>query len=291
MWQFIRNLFRRDRSKITILLLDEEDPSVTGSLKIDNWFVLSLLAALFLISGSLAVLAFFITPLGSLYSDNQVLEIRSEVVQITQRLAELHDSLDVRDRQMEDIKRVIRMNVDTLYAAGEFPATSIFDPLLTFSGSMSVSDVELLKPGEILSFSSMQAGSAEDLSGSDIPEKLLLWPSEGTLTQPFLPEQGHYGIDIATGEGVPFMSVETGRVIHTAWTVDFGYVLLIQHRDGMISIYKHASSLNVQIGDTVLRGQMLGTVGDRGFLSSGSHLHLEIWVGSRPLNPVGLLAP
>lgn len=291
MWQLIRKLFRGDNSKVTILLLDEEDPSVTGSLKIGNRTVLTVLAVIVLLSAALAALAFVITPLGSLYSDNQVLEIRSEVVQITQRLAQLQDSLDIRDRQMEDIKRVIRMNVDTLYAAGEFTATSMNEPFGPLSGSMPVSDVELLKPDEILTLTSGRAGPALEVTGSPEPGKLLLWPSEGTLTQPFLPENGHFGIDIATGEGVPFMSVETGRVIHTAWTVDFGYVLLIQHRDGMVSIYKHASSLNVQIGDSVLRGQILGTVGDRGFLSSGSHLHLEIWVDSQPLNPIGLLAP
>lgn len=291
MWQFLRNVLKGDKTEITVVLLDEKDPSLSGSLKINNRFFVLLVAIILFVSSAIAFLALFLTPLGNIFSDRQSESIRSELLAITDRIDQLQDSLETRDLQLEDMKRVIRLNIDTLYMAG--PNASIGpDEATAGYASLPMVDFDLLKPRDILS----GLGTGEPLlisgspTGSENPE-LLMWPADGTLTQDFLPDEGHFGIDIALAEGAPFMSVETGRVIHSAWTVEYGYVLMVQHRNAMVTVYKHAASLAVASGDLVLRGQVVGTVGNRGVLSSGSHLHLEVWKSARAINPLTLLVP
>ncbi len=68
--------------------------------------------------------------------------------------------------------------------------------------------------------------------------------------------------------------------------MNYGYVIHIQHENGIVSIYKHASSLSKNIGDIVLKGDIVGTVGNAGTQSTGPHLHIEIWRNGVPQNPL-----
>ena len=80
-------------------------------------------------------------------------------------------------------------------------------------------------------------------------------------------------------------SIADGTVVSASWTVSEGYVLSIQHAGGMLSIYKHCSSLTKKSGDNVLKGDIVGTTGDVGVTSSGPHLHFEIWKDGLPQDP------
>jgi murein DD-endopeptidase MepM/ murein hydrolase activator NlpD len=118
-----------------------------------------------------------------------------------------------------------------------------------------------------------------------VPEFPTGYPTEGTFTRGYNPEDGHYGIDIATEKGTSFKAIADGSIVNQNWTINYGYVLHVQHSDGIITVYKHAMSLTKSIGDIVLKGDILGTVGDVGMQSSGSHLHIEIWKHGVPQNP------
>ncbi|MDZ7682562.1 MAG: M23 family metallopeptidase [Fodinibius sp.] len=118
-----------------------------------------------------------------------------------------------------------------------------------------------------------------------VPEFPTNYPINGTFTRGYNPENGHYGIDIATEEGTSFKAIADGAVVNQDWTVNYGFVLHVQHSNGIITIYKHAASLSKSIGDIVLKGDILGTVGDVGVFSSGPHLHVEIWKNGVPQNP------
>lgn len=68
--------------------------------------------------------------------------------------------------------------------------------------------------------------------------------------------------------------------------MNYGYVVHIQHENGIVSIFKHASGLTKEVGDIILKGDIVGTVGNVGTLSTGPHLHLEIWRNGVPQNPM-----
>ena len=74
-------------------------------------------------------------------------------------------------------------------------------------------------------------------------------------------------------------------VIFAEWTADTGHVIIIEHKDGLLSVYKHNGSLNKGQGDVVRSGEVIASVGNTGELTTGPHLHFELWDSGSPLNP------
>ena len=133
-------------------------------------------------------------------------------------------------------------------------------------------------------------GSTGSGSGS------LSWPVSGPVTSPFgwriHPILGykkfHTGIDIGVGYGVPIHSAGAGTVIYATWMGGYGNVIIVDHGNGLSTLYAHQSSLAVGNGARVARGQTIGYVGSTGF-STGPHLHFEVRVNGNPVDPMGYL--
>jgi murein DD-endopeptidase MepM/ murein hydrolase activator NlpD len=124
----------------------------------------------------------------------------------------------------------------------------------------------------------------------------LSWPCPGPVVSPFgyriHPILGyrkmHTGIDIAAGYGVPIRSSAAGIVIYASWMGGYGNVIIVDHGDGLSTLYAHQSSLAVGNGARVGRGQTIGYVGSTGF-STGPHLHYEVRVNGNPVDPMRYL--
>jgi len=80
-------------------------------------------------------------------------------------------------------------------------------------------------------------------------------------------------------------SVLDGTVIFSEWSVSTGYVVQIQHKHNLISVYKHNSEVLVQQGDEVKAGEVISIMGNEGELSTGPHLHFELWRSGTALDP------
>ncbi|MDR7279357.1 murein DD-endopeptidase MepM/ murein hydrolase activator NlpD [Catenuloplanes atrovinosus] len=135
---------------------------------------------------------------------------------------------------------------------------------------------------------SAEAGLATSLSES--PDAWLL-PLHGyDFTAPYGVRWGevHPGIDLAAREGTAYKAVHGGTVKLAGWYGGYGYAVIVDHGDGVETIYGHSSQLMVQVGQQVKAGDTLGLVGDTGH-SYGSHLHLEIHVDGAPRDPVPFL--
>ncbi|MDR0364332.1 MAG: M23 family metallopeptidase [Bacteroidales bacterium] len=107
----------------------------------------------------------------------------------------------------------------------------------------------------------------------------------GMITNRFSNVDRHYGIDLTGKVGAPILSTLDGTVIFSEWAVETGYVLIIQHRNDLISVYKHNSTLLKKAGEYVKAGDPVAIIGNSGSLTSGMHLHFEIWYKGSPLNP------
>ena len=109
-------------------------------------------------------------------------------------------------------------------------------------------------------------------------------PVKGIITDKFNQQNGHFATDIATTQNAGIASVLDGTVIMATWTNDTGYVIQIQHKNNIISIYKHCAKLLKKSGDTVKAGEVIAFVGNSGLLSNGAHLHFELWVNGVPVD-------
>ena len=112
------------------------------------------------------------------------------------------------------------------------------------------------------------------------------WPVRGRITSRFGPRWGrmHNGIDIAVPTGTPVRAAAAGRVTFSGWGGGYGYLVVIDHGQGVETRYAHNSRLAVQAGQKVKRGQVIAYSGNTGH-STGPHLHLEIRRNGQPLNP------
>ncbi|MBN09395.1 MAG: peptidase M23 [Flavobacteriaceae bacterium] len=115
---------------------------------------------------------------------------------------------------------------------------------------------------------------------------LLNSPAKGTISEEFSIEDKHFAVDIALNENDPIKAVAGGTVVFSEWTAETGYVIMIEHQYGLLSIYKHNSTLNKQQGDNVEAGEVIAMAGNTGKYSTGFHLHFELWSEGYPLNPV-----
>ncbi len=98
----------------------------------------------------------------------------------------------------------------------------------------------------------------------------------------------HEGIDFPAPTGTPILAAASGKVINAEWHGDYGRMVDIDHGNGLVSRYAHASSINVREGDLVVRGQQIGQVGTTG-RSTGPHLHFEVRLNGAPQNPARFL--
>lgn len=110
-------------------------------------------------------------------------------------------------------------------------------------------------------------------------------PVVGGVSDVFDLSAGHRGVDIEAAEGVLIHSVDDGTVLMSDYTVEHGYVIVVQHRNNRVSIYKHNASLLKEVGDLVKKGSAIASIGNSGTQTTGPHLHFEWWVNGQPIDP------
>lgn len=270
MWNLVRKIFSNRDGEVTVVVLDDDEPDKSRSFRLQSADVIRVAVITLAVAVLLTTLIFFVTPLGSLYQQQQDEGLRQEVLSITERIVALQDSLELRDRQLLDLRRILVEVPDTVFfssvsGSGRSDMPVPFPPV---SGSGDTPPAyEMLNRDDLVRAN----------VGRTVPMFPARYPLEGSVTQGFSVGDGHYGIDIAARSGTEFRAIAEGTVVYAGWSVNYGYVIYLQHSEGYMSIYKHGASLFRKTGDVVLRGDLLGTVGDRGALSFGSHLHLEIW--------------
>lgn len=116
--------------------------------------------------------------------------------------------------------------------------------------------------------------------------KKFIWPTAGRATSYFGERDGrqHTGVDIPRPKGSPIHAAKSGTVIAAGWNGDYGKTVDISHGNGVVTRYAHCSKITVKVGDTVEKGELIGLVGDTG-RATGPHLHYEVRIGGRPVNP------
>ena len=118
---------------------------------------------------------------------------------------------------------------------------------------------------------------------------IFIKPVTGYISRHFNPLKGHMGIDYVVKEGTPVYAAGGGYIIFADYTIDDGYMIIINHGNGFLSIYKHLSTLIKHQRDIVEQGELIALSGNSGRRTTGPHLHFELWQDGKPVNPEKLL--
>lgn len=202
------------------------------------------------------------------------------------RLQQKTDSLEVvfnqKDIYINNLKRII--NGDTITYEKE-PVSSGMMNYDTITMRISSEDSALRADYEQQTRFNLYQKQTINYAPEDLGNINFFPPLSGIITRSFDPAAGHYGVDIVTSSSEAIKATLEGTVIFSDWTLETGYIIGLQHKHNLISVYKHNSSLLKKQGTFVQTGETISIVGESGELSTGPHLHFEIWHNGKPIDP------
>ncbi|MBU1100637.1 MAG: M23 family metallopeptidase [Bacteroidetes bacterium] len=124
---------------------------------------------------------------------------------------------------------------------------------------------------------------------NDENPKFMIRPTSGIIINSFNIDQGHMGIDYGVKEGTPLYASMGGLVIFSGYKDDDGFMIMMQHDDNIITVYKHCSSLLKKNRDYISQGELIALSGGTGTNSKGDHLHFEVWENGKVIDPLKYL--
>ena len=159
----------------------------------------------------------------------------------------------------------------------------------------NITDVRDLHVGQVLKIPGYTSYAAIDGGGADYsaerPTRIFAWPvAQGEISSGFGIRNGtmHDGVDIAAPVGTPVHAAESGTVIYSGRLRGYGNVIIVRHDDHYVTVYGHNSSNLVREGDSVTRGQVIGSIGESG-RTTGANLHFEVRRDNVARNPLAYL--
>jgi murein DD-endopeptidase MepM/ murein hydrolase activator NlpD len=245
--------------------------------------LVSVSLAVILIIGSVTLLISF-TPLREFIPGYPNAQTRRAIVQNALKADSLEQAIKMWDFHLNNIQRIVTgqepLNLENLT-----PESLSADSELTPNLTARVSKEDSLLREEVLRQEQFNLGGGnrkiEQIEGLHF-----FPPVKGIISNGFNLATNHPFIDIAAQENSVVSAVLDGTVIMSAWTEETGYTIQIQHENDLISIYKHNSKLLKKSGEKVKAGTAISLVGNTGTLSSGVHLHFELWHKGVPIDPV-----
>jgi murein DD-endopeptidase MepM/ murein hydrolase activator NlpD len=196
------------------------------------------------------------------------------------RLDSLEQEIIKRDAYFENLRRIISGEKPQSY--GRSADTSIVHTSLNYTKSKEDSMLRnMVEPKDQFGLSTIENRKIRPA----LFNVLFFPPVKGMVTNAFNNTLDHYGTDIVAGTNEVVKATLPGTITMAGWTLETGYVIQIQHADNILSVYKHNAELLKHIGDRVKAGEPIAIIGNSGELTTGAHLHFELWYNGTPLNP------
>jgi murein DD-endopeptidase MepM/ murein hydrolase activator NlpD len=280
-----QRLLERLRDKYRLVILDEDTFEERFSLRLSRLNVFVVLGVLSIIIVFITSYIIAFTPLREYIPGYADVHLQRNIYELQIKADSIENAFASKDKYIENLKTILGEKTvhdqaqpvpDT---AGKKNYRAITDKHST-SDSMLRSDYENQNK-----YNLFVDESAVKKPKAGVTNLYFFTPIKGILTSKFDPGQEHYGIDVVAKRNEAIKSVQDGTVIFTGWTVETGYVITIQHPGNIISVYKHNSVLLKREGNFVRAGETIAIIGESGELSTGPHLHFELWINGNPVNP------
>lgn len=277
-----KNIFGKLRNKYRLVVMNDETLEERVSFRLSRMNVYILLSTILMVLIFLILLTIVLTPLKEYIPGYGDLQFRKDLEQIREHTDSLDRLVYAQDAYINNIRKIL---------VGDMRNDSISQIKVSDSTDYSNIDIEKVSEKDSLLRAEVEEQLRYTLTGvsgsqeNDPVLTHLFAPLIGPITSDFEPENDHFGIDIVAPADSPIKSVLPGTVIIANWTLETGYVIAVQHSNNLISFYKHNSVLLKKVGNFVDAGDVLAIIGNSGELSTGPHLHFELWRNKIPVNP------
>jgi len=268
-------------TKYRLVLLNDSTYEEKTSFKISRLNVFSALFALMFIIVLITSGILFFTPIREYIPGYSSTSLQKQANLLSYKTDSLRQIVFLNDQYINSLKKVLTGDLETI----EYKPDSV-----VYKDAMDIQIIEKSKEDSIL----RQLVDSEDKYNlaninKDKDFYLLTSPISGAVSQNYSIADDHLAIDISVDIGTPVKAVSNGRVILSEWTTQTGYVLIIDHGNDLISVYKHNSKLLKPQGEIVKQGEIIALSGNSGVLTSGPHLHFELWSEGFSIDPNTLI--
>ena len=246
-----------------------------------NVFILMLVYSVILISFTIGIV--FFTQLRELVPGYSSSDLLNRAIYLTQKTDSLERQIELNNKFYKSIEDVLSGKTDEFVERENITIDSNLNEKNFFSISPNSEDSILRNY--------VDSQDKFNLTKNElvIENKMFFSPIKGDITQAFNFEENHFAIDIAADIGTPVKSILDGKILFSEWSVDTGHVIIVDHGDNIVSVYKHNSKSLKEQNDFVQAGEVIAYSGNQGSLSSGPHLHFELWKNGTPIDPEPLL--
>lgn len=272
--------------KYRLVILNEDTFEERFAFKLTrlNVFVTVGLLSIILIMLTTVLIAF--TPLREYIPGYSSAKLQKQATHLMFTTDSLQQAMQKRNQYFASIQRVLRGDVspDSIERAHDSVAPKLEDVNKDFS---------FLAPSKADSILRQKVEQEDKYNVFDVAvartDFKLFPPLKGEISEGYNTKEKHYAVDIVAAKNTPVKAVADGTVIFAEWTSQTGYVMIIEHSYGLISVYKHNASLTKDQGELVKAGEVIASLGSTGEYSTGPHLHFELWSDGYPVNPTDFL--
>lgn len=224
------------------------------------------------------------TPIRNYLPGYLDVEIRKEMIQNALRADSLERMMAIQALYLDNIRGILTgtMEIDSIREIDSLARTDA-----NYEIPVSPKEQEFVKE-----FEEEEKYNLAVLNPNPVPTDGVFFykPVNGQISAHYEPEIRHFGVDLTASSRESVLSTLDGTVVFTGFDPNYGNVIQVQHKNGFLSIYKHNELLLKEIGDHVVAGEAIALVGNTGKLSTGPHLHFELWYKGSPVNPEEYIA-
>ena len=271
------NIKKRESKNYRLVIQEEKTYKEKFKLKLSrtNVFLTGTFISLIIVSITTSII--FFTPVREYIPGYDTTKMRIQAINNLERLDSLINQLSINENYLEAVFQTINGEDYKNIYTNESQRISV--DLSELDMSLRVEDSILRKVVEREDKFNVIESETQTLNLEMSP------PVRGIIIESFDVSIKHYGIDIVLKEQTPVKAVADGIVLLSEWTIDSGHTVIVYHKDQLTSVYKHNYVSKVKTGDYVKQGQVVALSGNTGELTSGPHLHFELWDSNGPINP------
>ena len=271
----LNNLWKKLLHKYRFVIMTDDSFEEKLSIKLSRLNIFAFSGFVVFTCFFVAVILITYTPLKEYIPGKSTSQAKKELIGLIIKSDSLEKTLHNREVYLQNINNIINGN--------ELITPNMTETIQKTEGEISF---EKSKEDSIL----RAIVEAEDkgsiiIRNNDNDFLVFYTPISGIITDKFDSKTKHFGIDLVAKEKTRISSVLEGTVVISNWTSETGYVIGIQHKNDYFSLYKHNSVLLRSVGDFVNASDHIAIIGNSGELSSGPHLHFELWHKGTPVNP------
>ena len=265
---------KRLKDPYKLVLLREETLQEVGSYRLTLLNVYILVSVVLLITAAIAIALIFFTPIKRLIPGYADPENSREYVTLLNHLDTLEQQIEVQQLYIERFSALVS------HVPGDTASSG--------SSATRLPDFEIIpqeQPGAVRYTNNPSSYNGSVSAESPLALMFFMSPLKGRISAEYDYEAGHYGIDVLAPKSTPVKAIMDGHIITSDWTLETGNTIGIQHANNIVSFYKHNARNLKQLGEFVKAGEAVAIIGNTGEISSGPHLHFELWVDGQPVDP------